>query len=72
MATYDDGSRHLVVASGGNNPATSRSFIYDLDSGVDAWRPGPPLPVTVGTSVPFKVRLIFSFKHTVGSETSCM
>ena len=53
-----DGSRHLV-ASGGSpllgkaDAGDISTWIYDLDSGIDIWRPGPALPLQRGTSVPF-------------------
>ena len=56
MATYPDGSRHLVAAGGdafslGDDAST---WIYDLDMGIDIWRPGPKLDLSFGESVPFK------------------
>ena len=36
MATYPDGSRHLVITGQSNT-----TFIYDLDDGSTSWRSGP-------------------------------
>ena len=50
LATYPDRSRHLVAAGGEINEAT---WIFELDSGLPDWRPGPRLSLELGASVPF-------------------
>ena len=50
---YNDGTRHLVTAGGDDSYDTS-TWIYDLDSGLDIWRPGPLLQYDRSFSVPYK------------------
>ena len=52
MAIYPDGSRH-VLAAGGDYFYDTQTWIFDLDSGIDLWRPGPPLGLQMGASVQF-------------------
>ena len=58
MATYSDGSRHLVAAGGyyiqGQPIYDINTWIYDLDLGIDQWRPGPDIPIERASSVQFK------------------
>ena len=49
---YPDGSRHIVYA-GGDPDYYENTYIYDLDSGIDIWRPGPKFEFYDGASVQF-------------------
>ena len=54
MVTYSDGTRHVVVAGGEDCcDIDTATWIYDLDSGDDFWRPGPILGLRYGSSVQF-------------------
>ena len=52
MATYPDRTRHLIAA-GGDARADTATWIYELDSGIALWRPGPEFPFEAGASVQF-------------------
>ena len=54
MVTYPppDNKRHLVAA-GGICCIDTATWIYDLDTDLDFWRPGPELQLQYGASVPY-------------------
>ena len=53
MAKYPDGSRHIVTG-GGRGTLDTTTWIYDIDSGIDLWRPiTADLELTQGSSVQF-------------------
>ena len=53
MATKQDGSRLLVAAGGRADPEDPLTWIYELDSGIDLWRPGVDLPLTFGDTIQY-------------------
>ena len=67
MVTYPDQTRHLVVAGNYDDFGT---WIFDLDSGIDVWRPGPELNSNRGASVQFGGNTFLAVGGNIGGAIS--